>query len=80
MHDLSGRYCRCCRYNIWDKGNHLNNAVEDLIYTKLHFSLYSSVACFYVCFMVSPQHFNLKLSQFGPYRVDYGKTGRLVTL
>lgn len=26
-----------------------------------------------------PQYFNLKLSQFGPYRLDYSKTGRSVS-
>lgn len=26
-----------------------------------------------------PQYFNLNLSQFGPYRVDYSKTGRSVS-
>lgn len=34
-----------------------------------------------VHFLLSPppQYFNLKLSQFGPYRLDYSKTGRSVS-
>lgn len=51
MHDLSGRYCRSCGYNIWGKGNnHINKAVEALICTKLHFLLHLFVASFWRIF------------------------------
>lgn len=39
------------------------------------------VGLFYInaYFLLHSQYFNLKLSQFGPYRVDYSKTGRSVS-
>lgn len=80
MHDLSGRYCRCCGYNIWGKGNNHINNTRRLDLDSYIFCFTDSRHIFYVFFMLSFQYFNLKLSQFGPYRVDYSKTGRSVLL
>lgn len=82
MHDLAGWYRRGCGYNVWSKGNEHITPLQKFLFVT---STWNCVFCFsdsynfiYVFFMLHLQHFNLKLSQFGPYRVDYSKTGRSV--